>query len=268
MEYPMMTLMQPWADTLSLAGDLMHETGHMWFPMQVGSNETRHPWMDEGLTQFDVAQAMRVLYGEPRQGGRPNDSEQGQRGRYVRTAREGQDQSLMQWGDLFPLELYSLYYDKTSQALIALRGVLGPDLFHRALREYGRAWLGRHPEPEDFFNTFDRIAGRDLAWFWQSWFYQAWPLDQAIAAVRADGDSIAITVEDRGLAPMPVRLAVTRTGGAVERVELPVEVWLKGARTAVARIAKAPAVERVEIDPEQAFPDIDRTNQVWTAQPR
>ncbi|HET8648479.1 MAG TPA: hypothetical protein VFL95_00440, partial [Gemmatimonadales bacterium] len=37
MEYPMMTLMQPWADTLSLAGDLMHETGHMWFPMQVGS---------------------------------------------------------------------------------------------------------------------------------------------------------------------------------------------------------------------------------------
>ena len=27
MEYPMMTLMQPWPDTLSLAGDLMHETG-------------------------------------------------------------------------------------------------------------------------------------------------------------------------------------------------------------------------------------------------
>ncbi|HZD05120.1 MAG TPA: hypothetical protein VE173_09380, partial [Longimicrobiales bacterium] len=79
MEYPMATVMQPWADTLSLAGDLMHETGHMWFPMQVGSDETRHPWMDEGLTQFDVAQAMRPLYGEPREGGRPNDSEPGQR---------------------------------------------------------------------------------------------------------------------------------------------------------------------------------------------
>src|SRR2546426_12076830 len=55
MEYPMVTLMQPWADTLSLAGDLMHETGHMWFPMQVGSNETRYPWMDEGLTQIGRA---------------------------------------------------------------------------------------------------------------------------------------------------------------------------------------------------------------------
>ena len=40
----------------------------MWFPMQVGSNETRHAWMDEGLTQFNTAQAMRALYGEPRSG--------------------------------------------------------------------------------------------------------------------------------------------------------------------------------------------------------
>ncbi len=268
MEYPMMTLMQPWADTLSLAGDLMHETGHMWFPMQVGSNETRHPWMDEGLTQFDVAQAMRVLYGEPRQGGRPNDSEQGQRGRYVRTAREGRDQSLSQWGDLFPLELYSMYYDKTSQALIALRSVIGDPLFHRTLREYGRRWIDRHPEPEDFFNTFNAAAGRDLGWFWETWFDHGWPLDQAIASVRTEGDSTAITVEDRGLAPMPVRLTITRAGGTVQKIEVPVEVWLGGARTAVARVAGAPAVERVEIDAEQAFPDVNRDNQSWSAQPR
>ena len=76
MEYPRMTLMQPWADTLSLAGDLMHETGHMWFPMQVGSNETRFTWMDEGLTQYNEAQGLRVLYGEPRTGGRIADTEQ------------------------------------------------------------------------------------------------------------------------------------------------------------------------------------------------
>ena len=45
-------ILQHWADTLSLAGDLMHETGHMWFPMQAGSNETRYPWMDEGFNTF------------------------------------------------------------------------------------------------------------------------------------------------------------------------------------------------------------------------
>ncbi len=127
MEYPMMTIMQPWADTLSLAGDLMHETGHMWFPMQVGSNETRHPWMDEGLTQFNVAQGMRAVYGAPRSGGRGNDSEEGQRAAYLQSAREGHDMPLSLPGDEFPEDLYLVtYYNKTAQVLAALRGVIGP----------------------------------------------------------------------------------------------------------------------------------------------
>jgi hypothetical protein len=272
MEYPMMTLMQPWADTLSLAGDLMHETGHMWFPMQVGSNETRYPWMDEGFTQFDVAQGMRVLYGEPRQGGRPNDSEQGQRLLYVQSARAGGDAPLMLPGDEYPQSLYFImYYDKTAQVLAALRAVLGQDTFHRGFVEYGRRWVGRHPQPYDFFNTMADVSGRDLAWFWQTWFYHAWALDQAIGSVVQDGDSVAITVTDRGLAPMPVRLAVTRADGSTQRLDLPVDVWLTGAgagagaRRTVVRVAARPAVTRVEIDPEGAFPDLDRANQVWAA---
>ncbi|MFL5495410.1 MAG: M1 family metallopeptidase [Gemmatimonadales bacterium] len=264
MEYPMMTLMQPWADTLSLAGDLMHETGHMWFPMQVGSNETRHPWMDEGLTQFDVAQGMRVLYGEPRTGGRPNDSEQGQRELYLTATRAGLDAPLMQWGDLIQEDRYfTTFYDKTAQVLAALRGLLGEEPFHRALREYGKSWTGRHPDPADFFNTFARVSGGDLSWFWVSWFYEAWPLDQAVADVRQEGDSATITVEDRGLAPMPVRLAVTHAGGQVERVEIPVGAWLENRRSVSVRVRGSPAIVRVEIDPEATFPDLDRSNQIW-----
>lgn len=266
MEYPMMTLMQSWADTLSLAGDLMHETGHMWFPMQVGSNETRHPWMDEGLTQFDVAQGMRVLYGEPRQGGRPNDSEPGQRSLYLSALRTGLDQPLMRWGDLASQDLYFItYYDKTAQVLAALRGVMGAGKFHQALREYGHRWIGRHPYPVDFFNTFDAVAGRNLSWFWDTWFYRAWPLDQAIASVATDGDSVAIAIQDRGLAPMPVPLVVTRAGGVTQRVDVPVDVWLRGARTYVVHVAAQPAITRVEIDPHGDFPNLDRAHLVWTA---
>jgi len=266
MEYPMLTVMQPWADTLSLAGDLMHETGHMWFPMQVGSNETRYPWMDEGFTQFDVAQGMRALYGEPREGGRPNDSEPGQRELYLRAARAGIDETLMWPGDLYPPELYFImYYDKTAQILAALRGMIGEETFHRALREYGRRWIDGHPYPYDFFNTVDDVAGRDLGWFWSTWFYRPWSLDQAVADVATAGDSTRITVEDRGLAPMPVALAVTRADGSVQRLEVPVDAWLDGARRHVVEVPARPAVVRVEIDPEALYPDIDRSNQVWTA---
>lgn len=268
MEYPMMTLMQSWADTLSLAGDLMHETGHMWFPMQVGSNETRHPWMDEGITQFDVAQCMRVLYGEPRRGGRPNDSEPGQRSLYLGALRQGLDEPLMRWGDLSSSDLYFItYYDKTAQVLAALRAVMGADAFHRALREYGHRWIGRHPYPVDFFNTFDQVAGRNLSWFWDTWFYRAWPLHQAIASVAPDGDSVAITVEDRGLAPMPVPLVVTRAGNVTQRIDVPVDVWLHGQRRTVVRVAREPAVSRVEIDPAGAYPELDRSALVWTPRP-
>ncbi len=265
MEYPMMTIMQPWADTLSLAGDLMHETGHMWFPMQVGSNETRYPWMDEGFTQFDDAQGMRVLYGEPRSGGRPNDSEPGQRRLYLDAARAGNDQRLMVPGDLYPAEWYFImYYDKTAQVLAALRGMLGEETFHRAFREYGHRWIDKHPYPYDFFNAIADVSGRDLSWFWTTWFYEPWSLDQAIASVSTVGDSTAITIEDRGLAPMPVRVAITRADGTVQRLDLPVDIWLTGARRHEVRVAGSPAITRIEIDPDAAFPDIERRNQAWT----
>jgi hypothetical protein len=238
----------------------------MWFPMQVGSNETRHPWMDEGLTQFDVAQCMRVLYGEPRAGGRPNDSEPGQRSLYLGALRQGLDQPLMRWGDLASQDLYFItYYDKTAQVLAALRGVMGAEKFHQALRDYGRRWTGRHPYPVDFFNTFDAVAGRNLSWFWDTWFYRAWPLDQAIGSVASDGDSVAITIQDRGLAPMPVPLVVTRASGVTQRIDVPVDVWLRGARSYVVRIAPQPAITRIEIDPHGDFPELDRTRLVWVA---
>ncbi len=267
MEYPRMTFMQPWADTLSLAGDLMHETGHMWFPMQVGSSETRYPWMDEGFTQFDEAQAMRPLYGEPRKGGRIADTEQGERTLYTRVAAAGQDQILMTYGDLFPSDLYNvIYYDKTAQVLASLRGMIGEETFHRALRTYGERWIGKHPYPYDFFNTVDAVAQQDLNWFWTTWFYEPWPLDQAVASVTPAGDGVDITIEDLELAPMPVKLAITRADGSVQRMELPVTVWLNGSRTAVAHVARTPEIVRVEIDPDGLFPDINRANNVWTKQ--
>jgi len=270
MEYPMMTLMQPWADTLSLAGDLMHETGHMWFPMQVGSNETRYPWMDEGLTQFNAAQGMRVLYGEPRAGGRPNDSEGGQRALYLRAARAGDDAPLMLpgggGGDDYPQTLYvTMYYDKTAQVLAALRGLLGPEVFHRAFVTYGRRWVGGHPQPYDFFNAIsDAAGGQDLSWFWTTWFYEGWPLHQVLDSVTATGDSVTITIGDEGLAPMPVRLAVTRADGTVQRLAVPVDVWLRGARRTALRVAREPRIVRVAFDPTALFPDLDRTKQTWT----
>src|SRR6185436_4454675 len=44
MEYPMVI------NSNSVPAD--HETGHQWWPMVVGTNETRYGWMDEGFNQY------------------------------------------------------------------------------------------------------------------------------------------------------------------------------------------------------------------------
>ena len=265
MEYPMVTVMQPWADTLKLAGDLMHEVGHMWVPMEVGTNEKRSVWMDEGFTQFNTAQAMRTLYGAgPRPAGRASDSETGQRRTYLRIARSGYEVPLMRHGDQIPASLYfDLPYDKAAQVLAALRGVLGPETFRRAYRTFVDRWWGRHPMPYDFFNTVADVTGRDLSWFWRTWLYRTETLDQSVVSVETRGDTTTITVGSPGRAAMPTPLAITRADGSTTRRTIPVDVWLEGAARHRVRVPARPPVVSVEIDPEGHFPDLDRSNQVW-----
>ena len=127
-----------------------------------------------------------------------------------------------------------------------------------------REWAFKHPSPWDFFNTFERVAGRDLDWFWTSWYYQTWTLDHAVESVSRVGNDFVITIADRGFAPMPARVRIQTTdGGTVDR-EIPVSHWLKGEVEAQIRIpASMGDVTRVEIDPDRQFPDVDRTNDVW-----
>ncbi|MGI8844496.1 MAG: hypothetical protein ACR2HZ_12400 [Gemmatimonadaceae bacterium] len=48
--------------------------------------------------------------------------------------------------------------------------------------------------------------------------------------------------------------------GSIDRLELPVQPWLAGARRQTVRVRACPAITRIEIDPENAFPDVDRDN--------
>jgi aminopeptidase N len=177
----------------------------------------------------------------------------------------------MRHGDLYPYRApaYGVAsYDKMATNLATLRGMVGEQRFLKAYREYGLRWLGKHPTPFDFFNSFNASLGQDLSWFWRTWWYETWPLDQAIGEVRMAPDSVAITIEDRGLAPMPVRLAVRRADGSTLRYELPVETWRTGERRATFKVRAQPLITSVEIDPENLFPDVDRTNQIWRNLPR
>jgi hypothetical protein len=262
MEYPMMTIISAYTRSSdeSLYGVTAHELAHMWVPMIVSVDERRYSWMDEGMTTYHEAQALKDTFPG-------NTAEMSDRESYLALARAGGEGEIMRRSDFhYSSAAFGVAsYPKPSTNFVTLRAVLGEATFNRGWRTFLQRWAWKHPYPWDLFNTFEEVAGEDLDWFWRSWFYETWTLDQAVASVTEGRGGATIVIEDRGLAPMPARVTVTRENGETQMVEVPVETWLEGTRTASLTLpAAASPVIRVEIDAENAFPDTDRENNVWT----
>lgn len=260
MEFPMMTLIGDY----SAAGDealqsvIIHELAHMWIPMIVSTNERRHAWFDEGTTTFTENQTKNALIP-----GQPHDLPD--QVTYVYMARSGIEGEIMRWSDYHytPAAYLIASYPKPATVLVALRGVLGEETFMKAYRSFIETWAFKHPTPYDFFNTFERVSGQDLDWFWRTWFFETWKLDHAVASVDRKGRVTDIHIQDLGKAPMPVDLKITLDNGNTLHRRLPVETWLSGATDAVVTIDSDSPVRRVEIDPDHRFPDVNRMNNAW-----
>jgi len=263
MEYPMMTLIGAYNSRNDTAfySVVSHELAHMWFPMVIGVDERRYGWMDEGTTDFNENEARNAYFHLAAPGAHLDEQRQ-----YLSAVRIGLDVRELTWTDYItpPAAGGFATYPKPATLLQTLRNLIGEEAFTRGYRAYAQGWAFKHPKPYDFFNAFNTAAGRDLGWFWSAWYDNPWSLDQAVQGVTAGAGGTTITIADRGNAPMPARLVITRENGQTERREVPVETWLAGARTATVTVAGGSPVVKVEIDPEMAFPDTDRGNNVWT----
>lgn len=260
MEFPMMTLMGDYNERgdSALYYVTAHELAHMWVPMIVSNDERRHAWMDEGTTSFNENQARKEFF--------PGISHDlPDQNAYVTLARLGREGEILRWSDFhYTGAAYGVAsYQKPASLLVALRGVLGEETFLRAYREFFQRWKYKHPYPWDLFHTFESVSGRDLGWFWRVWYYETWTLDQAVAEVRSTSEATRIVVEDRGWAPMPAHLTITRADGTVLRREVPVDVWLRGVTRTVVEVPAGSPVAQVEIDADRHFPDVNRHNNVW-----
>jgi hypothetical protein len=258
MEYPMITIIASDRSEEALFGTTLHEIAHMWYPMLVGSEETDHIWMDEGLVTYLTRQGRLAFWNDvdpwaPTSG-------------YFRRAGTARETEPMRHGDLFPDvgSLVSASYDKTSRMLYVLHGLYGPDALHEALRTYVDRWTYKHPYPYDFFHTMESVLGDDLDWLWRSMLYETWVLDQSVAGIEESSDGVTIRIRDEGHSMMPTPVTVTYADGSTYTERVPVATWLEGHRTATVT-APAGTVERVEIDPDGFLPDVNRADNTWTA---
>ena len=176
MEYPMITFNGPRTElrddgsrTYSLAekrfliGVVIHEIGHIYFPMVVNSDERQWTWMDEGLNSFLDGVAGREWDPNIPWGVEPRDITG-----YMKSSTQV---PIMTQSDSV-LRLGPNAYTKPAAALNILREtILGRELFDFAFKEYAQRWKFKRPTPSDFFRTMEEASGVDLDWFWRGWFY-------------------------------------------------------------------------------------------------
>ncbi|WP_137681357.1 M1 family metallopeptidase [Aurantiacibacter suaedae] len=219
MEYPMITFNGPrtelqddgrrtysLSEKLFLVGVVIHEVGHIYFPMTVNSDERQWTWMDEGLNSFLDSVA-----------GYEWDPEMPWSGRIARDVIpymvSNQQQPIMTQSDSI-INFGPNAYTKPSAALHILRDtVIGRERFDFAFREYARRWKFKRPTPSDFFRTMEEASGSDLDWFWRGWFYTTDHVDIALDSVyrlRLDTEDPDIDLPRRRqeLAGEPERVGV------------------------------------------------------------
>jgi hypothetical protein len=246
-----------------------HEIGHNWFPMIVGSDERRYPWMDEGFNTFiDVYASDNFNKGEyaPKRdgeyapgGGNPVDE-------ILPYLSDSTAPSMMMRADGIPEKYrHPLAYFKPALGLVLLREViLGHDRFDYAFTRYINNWSYKHPAPYDFFNTMNNEAGEDLSWFWREWYFNNWSLDQAVDKVTNTDKGADIIISNKAKMVMPVTIELLLKDGSKQRLQLPVETWLQSNKHLVH--SGVQNVVAVTIDPDHQLPDNDRSNNVWKAE--
>ncbi|WP_086739838.1 M1 family metallopeptidase [Erythrobacter colymbi] len=189
MEYPMITFNGPrttlnkdgsrtysLAEKMFLVGVVIHEIGHIYFPMTVNSDERQWTWMDEGLNSFlDSVAGYEWDPNMPWTRSVPRD--------LVPYMVSNNQQPIMTQSDSVT-DLGSNAYGKPSAALHLLRDtIIGRERFDFALKEYARRWKFKRPTPADFFRTMEEASGTDLDWFWRGWFYTTDHVDISLDSI-------------------------------------------------------------------------------------
>ena len=264
MEYPMVIN--------SNDGPADHETGHQWWPMMVGNNETFYGWMDEGFNQY-----MNIL-SEADSDKRP--ASLNLEGLSYGAMSGNEDEPPMMWNANYGGTLYEFQtYGKTPMMLSMLGGIVGDDAVQKAMSEYAKTWAFKHPSPWDYIFFMNNALNQDLGWFWYYWLWTTESVDGAIERVTANGARATVTVRQHGQMPSPVVLKVQLepSGPAIKPmpnakmvnettaiVTWPVDVWFNGNRTFDAALDfGGRAITNIMLDPGCRFPDKTPADNFW-----
>ena len=206
-----------------LIGVIIHEIGHIYFPMVVNSDERQWTWMDEGINTF-LEYVAELEWEERFPAFRGKTNVLDYIPEYMTSTNQvpimTQSDSILQFGPNA--------YSKPAAALTVLREtVMGRQQFDFAFKQYANRWKFKRPTPADFFRTMEDASGVDLDWFWRGWFYSTDHVDMAVNDIREyriktgnpEIDFPLNRIENEALYPQPIMQERNAAAGYTTRLQ-------------------------------------------------
>ncbi|MFT3911153.1 MAG: M1 family metallopeptidase [Ferruginibacter sp.] len=239
MEYPMMANDETYEDSIISRFVAEHEIAHTYMPFYMGINETRYGFMDEGwATTFELLIGRIDLGTEKAE----NFYKQFRVDNWISDPSQEEDIAIITPGNNFNGPgIGNNQYGKSSIGYLAMKDLLGDDMFKKCLHEYMDRWNGKHPIPWDFFYTFNDKSGKNLDWFWNNWFFSNNYIDIAIKSAAQKNNGYVLNLENIGGMPAPFDVVVSYTDGTKEIFHQTAAIWEKdNKQTSIKIAAKKP----------------------------
>ncbi len=281
MEYAMCTLMLGNGTLQGILGTATHELGHSWFQHILASNESKHPWMDEGFTTYIEDGALNELKGDKKE----VNPFKGNYAAYYQLVNSGKEQPQGTHGDRYDENRpYSISaYIKGSIFLSQLEYVIGKENVDATLKRYFNDFKFKHPTPNDIKRTAERVSGAELDWYLIDWTETLNTIDYGIKDVADNAGKTTVSLERIGRMPMPIDLTVEYTDGTSESFCIPLRMMNfikpnpnpKVKRTVLEDWAWAQqnysftidknktAIKKITIDPSGLMADVKPANNVF-----
>lgn len=265
MEYAMCTLITGQRKWGSLFGVTAHELAHTWFQFLLATNESKHPWMDEGFTTYISNKAENEILGE----GKENPHAGSYRG-YNYVVSNNIEEPLTTHADRYHTNTaYGVAsYSKGNIFLSQLEYVIGKENVAKTLKKYFEDFSFKHPTPNDIKRTAEKVSGLQLDWYLNEWTQTTHTIDYGIKSVNGK----EITLERIGQMPMPIDVEVTYTDGSKESFNIPLRM-MRGEKPTNATVitdwtfahptytfTAKKDVKSVEIDSSKLMADVNQAN--------
>ena len=222
MEYAMCTLMLGEGTADGMVNKVIsHEMAHSWFQHILGSNESKHPWMDEGFASFLEHYGVNEL----NQTNLANPYKSGYDA-YFAMVDSGKEQPISTHGDRYDTnKAYgTASYRKGEVFLAQLQYLIGKENVMKTLKRFYRDFKFKHPSPNDIKRTAERVSGANLDWYLVDWTQTTNTIDYGIKEVAEKDQSTSVTLERTGRMPMPIDVLVEYIDGSKESFYIPLRM--------------------------------------------